>query len=262
MLAQPRAKARFLAGRSNARPFTRDNLQRHRHHQRDHQGAGIPWRIVAEVVDQPERGRGDDPSKGVGSHQQAHHAALPLGRRGATGERARGRERQAVAHHQRAHQYDRDIGLAQDRLQQHRSGEDDEAALRQLEESADPVPGNDATAAAESLFRKTDAWSLMDDEQLLTKPAASDYGIEKLSASEFLAPESDAADEGEEPFMTLELVSLEEADDEAADSGAVEVPGTEDEVEADEDDTFLAEEEEEDEEDVGDIIGDVDEEEP
>jgi uncharacterized protein (TIGR02300 family) len=60
-----------------------------------------------------------------------------------------------------------------------------------------------------------------------------------------------------------EFVSLEEADDEAADSGAVKVEGEEEEIEGDDDeadDTFL-EEEEEGDEDVGDIIGDVDEEE-
>jgi uncharacterized protein (TIGR02300 family) len=60
-----------------------------------------------------------------------------------------------------------------------------------------------------------------------------------------------------------EFVSLEEADDEAADSGAVKVDGDEDEeVEdaGDEDDTFL-EEEDEDDDNVDDIIGDVDDEE-
>ena len=66
-----------------------------------------------------------------------------------------------------------------------------------------------------------------------------------------------------EDAVSAELVSLEEADDVAAYSGAVKVPGAEEDVEADDDDaddTFLAEEEEDDEEDVGDIIGDVDEE--
>lgn len=77
------------------------------------------------------------------------------------------------------------------------------------------------------------------------------------------APPAAAEDEDEDAVST-EIVSLEEADDETADSGAVAVPGAEDEdVDADDDDdTFLAEEEEDDEEDVGDIIGDVDEEEP
>ena len=76
------------------------------------------------------------------------------------------------------------------------------------------------------------------------------------------APKPEVEDEAEET-VAAELVSLEEADEEAAESGVVKVPGAEDEdVEADddEDDTFLADEEE-DEEDVGDIIGDVDEEE-
>ena len=63
------------------------------------------------------------------------------------------------------------------------------------------------------------------------------------------------------PEKDAELVTLEEADEEVADSGAVKVEGEEDEVDADEaDDTFLEPEDEEGD-DVGDIIGDVDEEE-
>lgn len=63
------------------------------------------------------------------------------------------------------------------------------------------------------------------------------------------------------PEVDAEFVSLEEADEEAADSGTVKVEGDEDEVEeAEEDDTFLAEDDEEDE-NVEDIIGDVDDEE-
>jgi uncharacterized protein (TIGR02300 family) len=71
--------------------------------------------------------------------------------------------------------------------------------------------------------------------------------------------EADAELEMKEP---VEVVSLEEADEEAASSGAVPIEGVEDEEDVDkeeEDDTFLAEEDEE--EDVDDIIGDVDEEE-
>ena len=65
----------------------------------------------------------------------------------------------------------------------------------------------------------------------------------------------------EEPVAAeaAELVTLEEADDEAATGGQVKTDGEEGEDEA-EDDTFL-EQEEESGEDVGDIIGDVDEEE-
>jgi uncharacterized protein (TIGR02300 family) len=65
-----------------------------------------------------------------------------------------------------------------------------------------------------------------------------------------------------------EVISLGEADEEAADSGQVKIEGDaeadgdeeEAEIETAEDDTFLAEEDEDDE-DVGDIIGEVDEEE-
>jgi uncharacterized protein (TIGR02300 family) len=75
-----------------------------------------------------------------------------------------------------------------------------------------------------------------------------------------------AIDEDEDEVETegdAEFVSLEEADDEAADSGAVKVDGDEDdEVEdsGDEDDTFLEDEDEEDD-NVEDIIGGVDDEE-
>jgi uncharacterized protein (TIGR02300 family) len=59
-----------------------------------------------------------------------------------------------------------------------------------------------------------------------------------------------------------ELVSLEEADAEATESGAVKVDlGEDDETiegEDDDDDTFLADDEDEEGDDVSDIIGDVD----
>ena len=58
----------------------------------------------------------------------------------------------------------------------------------------------------------------------------------------------------------VETVSLEEADDEVAATGTVKVEGEEDEIEGEEDDTFLAPEDEEDE-NVEDIVGDVEEEE-
>jgi len=75
------------------------------------------------------------------------------------------------------------------------------------------------------------------------------------------APKVVAPVEEEPVAEPAELVTLEEADGEAAESGQVKTDGEEGEAEEAEDDTFL-EEEEEDGEDVGDIIGDVDEEEP
>ncbi|HEY4144225.1 chemotaxis protein CheB [Pinirhizobacter sp.] len=64
-------------------------------------------------------------------------------------------------------------------------------------------------------------WSLVDDQEPVagdaaTAPMASPepnpFGIEKMSAAEFLAPESDAEDDQSlEPGLGLELVSMEEA---------------------------------------------------
>jgi uncharacterized protein (TIGR02300 family) len=75
------------------------------------------------------------------------------------------------------------------------------------------------------------------------------------------APVKPAEEEAEET-APLETISLEEADDEAAESGAVKGGEVEeDDGDEAEDDAFLPDEEEDDEEDVGGIIGDVDEEE-
>lgn len=66
------------------------------------------------------------------------------------------------------------------------------------------------------------SWALLDDDAAsaaliaapaasFDKPHASEFGIEKLSAAEFLAPDVESTDDDFEPTMSLELVSLEEA---------------------------------------------------
>ncbi|HET6433257.1 chemotaxis protein CheB [Dyella sp.] len=85
--------------------------------------------------------------------------------------------------------------------------------------TSEPVPGtavpaSSTGAAAATAPRVSDAWSLVDDDQppaAIVRPSASDFGVEKLSATDYLAPEADSAEPTSEPFMTLELVSLEEA---------------------------------------------------
>ncbi|MBA2077781.1 MAG: hypothetical protein BGP10_16720 [Rhodanobacter sp. 68-29] len=60
-----------------------------------------------------------------------------------------------------------------------------------------------------------ESWALVDDDvpaQADTAPAhTADFGVEKLSAADFLAPDVAAAEPGFEPTMSLELVSMEEA---------------------------------------------------
>lgn len=61
-----------------------------------------------------------------------------------------------------------------------------------------------------------DNWALLDDEAPVEaasdeKPDAAAFGIEKLSAADFLAPDVDAVVPEFEPKMSLELVSMEEA---------------------------------------------------
>ena len=75
------------------------------------------------------------------------------------------------------------------------------------------IPNDAMTSAA----RMSDEWALLDDE---TPPVASPeaetadaaaFGIEKLSAADYLAPDVEQTAEGFEPIMSLQLVSMEEA---------------------------------------------------
>ncbi len=78
------------------------------------------------------------------------------------------------------------------------------------------VPESGPSIASPAV-RAPDAWSLMDDESMAAeetsrgKPEAAAFGIEKMSAADFLAPEGDSAAADFEPTMSLELVSMEEA---------------------------------------------------
>ncbi|WP_158885889.1 chemotaxis protein CheB [Rhodanobacter sp. L36] len=72
-----------------------------------------------------------------------------------------------------------------------------------------------ADAAAAAPVKAPDSWALFDDA---AQPAATTensnaatFGIEKVSAADFLAPESEPMAKGFEPLMSFELVSMEEA---------------------------------------------------
>ncbi|MEW9573725.1 chemotaxis protein CheB [Rhodanobacter sp. Si-c] len=72
-----------------------------------------------------------------------------------------------------------------------------------------------APAAAPKTPAAPDSWALVDDdagEHVDTAHAqAADFGIEKLSAADFLAPDVEPAEPEFQPTMSLELVSMEEA---------------------------------------------------
>ncbi|WP_426663090.1 chemotaxis protein CheB [Rhodanobacter aciditrophus] len=81
---------------------------------------------------------------------------------------------------------------------------DEEPAATPVEAVAAPR----APAAPES-------WALVDDEAATqadaTLPDAAEFGIQKLSAADFLAPDVEPAAPEFQPTMSLELVSMEEA---------------------------------------------------
>jgi chemosensory pili system protein ChpB (putative protein-glutamate methylesterase) len=77
------------------------------------------------------------------------------------------------------------------------------------------IPSDSMVASA----RAPDEWALLDDEAPLDaatvgaaqEAGAAAFGIEKLSAADFLAPDVEQAAAGFEPVMSLQLVSMEEA---------------------------------------------------
>lgn len=97
----------------------------------------------------------------------------------------------------------------------------DHLELAPLAEEVDPAPLADQVPAA--AFKSSapgahESWSLVDDETPTSQGESDErvdpgeFGIEKLSAADYLAPEAD--DQGESPItpgLSLELVSLEEA---------------------------------------------------
>ncbi len=75
------------------------------------------------------------------------------------------------------------------------------------EPPAAPAPATKPPAAP-------DSWALVDDAPVPAHAApadAADFGIEKLSAADFLAPDVEPAVPEFQPTMSLELVSIEEA---------------------------------------------------
>jgi two-component system chemotaxis response regulator CheB/chemosensory pili system protein ChpB (putative protein-glutamate methylesterase) len=93
----------------------------------------------------------------------------------------------------------------------------------QLSPATDPSIMTQPANAAEPVLSETiasvrapDAWALLDDDAALVsatveRPDAAAFGIEKLSAADFLAPDVEPIEHGVEAFMSLELVSMEEA---------------------------------------------------
>lgn len=95
--------------------------------------------------------------------------------------------------------------------------------LAGLDDAPAPSPAVEETPTLEIESRATHytpppvpAWELVDDESIVidtpARPSSSDFGIEQVSAAEYLA--QDVVDDGSvriEPGLTLELVSMEEA---------------------------------------------------
>jgi len=64
-----------------------------------------------------------------------------------------------------------------------------------------------------SQARAPDSWALLDEDEQTAdaEPAAEDFGIHKISAADFLAPEADPVEPDDELVMSLQLLSMEEA---------------------------------------------------
>lgn len=75
--------------------------------------------------------------------------------------------------------------------------------------AAEPIP-----APVPAAVSAPDGWALVDDDaqaESEDRPDAAAFGIEKVSAADYLAPDVEAVSPDVEPTMSLELVSLEES---------------------------------------------------
>jgi two-component system chemotaxis response regulator CheB/chemosensory pili system protein ChpB (putative protein-glutamate methylesterase) len=96
---------------------------------------------------------------------------------------------------------------------------DDELQLLDLDEFIGEVPAATVLAPAEqhaagSTPRLFESWSLVDEDTapaVAQKPDPAQFGIEKMSAADFLAPEVEQVSTALEPGMTLELIAPEDA---------------------------------------------------
>jgi len=90
----------------------------------------------------------------------------------------------------------------------------DHLALTPLDDSFMPMGSAEAGSKESSaLLGTASSWALVSEDEAHAAPAVSrDFGIEKVSAAEYLAPEGGEEEQSFlKPGMTLELVSIEEA---------------------------------------------------
>lgn len=90
----------------------------------------------------------------------------------------------------------------------------DHLSLAPLDENFAPVAAVKAAATDAPAFGQSSSWSLIDEDTIVehVTPTPAEFGIEKLSAADYLAPEaSDHNEHDLEPGLSLELVSMEEA---------------------------------------------------
>lgn len=81
--------------------------------------------------------------------------------------------------------------------------------------AAEQIPVDALTAKT----RVPDSWALLDEDAAQAipenvsadKPDAKDFGIHKVSAADFLAPDAEPAEPDDEAVMSLQLLSMEEA---------------------------------------------------
>ena len=89
----------------------------------------------------------------------------------------------------------------------------DKYSIASFEESAQVAPAAQASPSGnESQAPSAPEWGLLDDDAYEAPVTDKNFGVEKVSAQDYLAPDTeDDADAHSEPSMTLELVSIEEA---------------------------------------------------
>lgn len=78
---------------------------------------------------------------------------------------------------------------------------------------ADEAASSSEKAPAPAVVSAPDSWALLDDDAPVkaVQASATDFGVVKQSAAEFLSPEVEDAAPSTEPVMSLQLLTMEEA---------------------------------------------------
>jgi two-component system chemotaxis response regulator CheB/chemosensory pili system protein ChpB (putative protein-glutamate methylesterase) len=108
---------------------------------------------------------------------------------------------------------DEPAAIAEPEAPAHAAFQLDHLELAPIGDDSAPAAARPSVEPAASASRLSDSWTLLDDAPAAPaeRPDPADFGIEKVSAADYLAPDAGEEESPILPGLSLELVSIEEA---------------------------------------------------